>query len=71
MEVLQSHNKWLEEELSAKTDAVQQERRSVASQVWPPSLPVLADQVIAPYRCATDVPCIYWQNDKAITLLSV
>ena len=33
VEVLQSHNKWLEEELSAKTEAVQQERRSVASQV--------------------------------------
>jgi len=33
VEILQSHNTWLEEELSAKTDAVQQERRSVASQV--------------------------------------
>ena len=33
MEVLKSHNTWLEEELSTKTEAVQQERRSVASQV--------------------------------------
>lgn len=33
IEILQSHNTWLEEELSAKTEAVQQERRSVASQV--------------------------------------
>ncbi len=33
LEVLQSHNSWLEEELSTKTEAVQQERRTVAAQV--------------------------------------
>lgn len=33
VEVLQSHNSWLEEELSAKTEAVQQERCTVAAQV--------------------------------------
>jgi hypothetical protein len=36
VEVLQSHNKWLEEELANKTDAMQQERRTVTAQVlWP------------------------------------
>lgn len=33
MEVLQSHNKWLEEELTSKNEAAQQERRAVTAQV--------------------------------------
>ena len=33
VEVLESHNKWLEQELAARTEAAQQERRAVSAQV--------------------------------------
>lgn len=33
MEVLESHNKWLEEELASKIEAAQQERRTISAHV--------------------------------------